>query len=297
MGCETIEGRVCGQQSCSSTLTSESQSVVHYRDEERLGPRPRREKSREDIADFVMLMLGGTMVRVELNRQHLSLAVDHALQVYEQHAPRKVFDWYYFQSVPGQSQYKLPCDVGIIRAVHFDQGRCGPGNMSYGTMLGDGSVMPFYASFFPGASPFPSTSAVGGYGFPAVGNLGEWVIFRGYQELFRRFLGGEPGWDYSPDNAIILYPNPTRSFTVAVHYLQRKRDWQEVDPWIKEYALAMAKQMLGRIRSKFDRFVSPSGGVVLDGQALLTEGAGEKEKLEAAIMERFQITHMLPIVG
>ncbi|MDF2422406.1 MAG: hypothetical protein OPY06_05295, partial [Nitrosopumilus sp.] len=39
-----------------------------------LGPRKHREKVREDIKDYVLLMLGAPVVKVELNDQNLDLA-------------------------------------------------------------------------------------------------------------------------------------------------------------------------------------------------------------------------------
>ena len=47
--------------------------------------------------------------------------------------------------------------------------------------------------------------------------------------------------------------------------------------WVSSYSLALVKETIGRIRSKFTSSTLP---VSLDGQALLSEGLSEKEKLE-----------------
>ena len=57
-----------------------------------------------------------------------------------------------------------------------------------------------------------------------------------------------------------------------------------VSDWIFDYALAECKIILGRIRSKFAGFGSIGNvGIDLDGDALLSEGAAEKERLEETL--------------
>ncbi len=51
--------------------------------------------------------------------------------------------------------------------------------------------------------------------------------------------------------------------------------------WIFDYASAEAKEILGRIRSKFENFASIGNtGISLDGSALIQEAKEDKEKLE-----------------
>jgi hypothetical protein len=59
--------------------------------------------------------------------------------------------------------------------------------------------------------------------------------------------------------------------------------------WIRRYALALAKEMLGRVRSKFATIPIPGESVTLDGDKLLSEGKEEqktlKEELKALLDE------------
>ena len=50
--------------------------------------------------------------------------------------------------------------------------------------------------------------------------------------------------------------------------------------WIRRYALALAKEMLGRVRSKFGAIPIPGESVTLDGTALLSEGKEEQKSLK-----------------
>ena len=49
--------------------------------------------------------------------------------------------------------------------------------------------------------------------------------------------------------------------------------------WIRKYTYALAKELLGIIRSKYSSMPIPDGEVTLDGEALKTEGREEKTQL------------------
>lgn len=51
-------------------------------------------------------------------------------------------------------------------------------------------------------------------------------------------------------------------------------------PWVQDYALALAKDMLGQAREKFATIAGPQGGTQLNGAALKTEAKAEMEALE-----------------
>jgi len=49
--------------------------------------------------------------------------------------------------------------------------------------------------------------------------------------------------------------------------------------WIRRFALALTKEMLGQVRSKFDKVPIPNDSVTLNGDKLIAEAKEEKEKL------------------
>jgi hypothetical protein len=49
--------------------------------------------------------------------------------------------------------------------------------------------------------------------------------------------------------------------------------------WIRRFALALCKEMLGQIRSKWDKIPIPGDSVVLNGDKLISEGKEEQDKL------------------
>lgn len=60
--------------------------------------------------------------------------------------------------------------------------------------------------------------------------------------------------------------------------------------WIKRYALALIKEMLGRVRSKYDSIPIPNADVSLDGDTLLSESSDEKENLVTELKEDLEET-------
>ena len=55
--------------------------------------------------------------------------------------------------------------------------------------------------------------------------------------------------------------------------------------WIRRFALALSKETLGQIRSKFATVPIPGESVTLNGSALITEGKDEQEKLRTELKE------------
>ncbi|HPM21456.1 MAG TPA: hypothetical protein PLY35_09445 [Thermotogota bacterium] len=60
--------------------------------------------------------------------------------------------------------------------------------------------------------------------------------------------------------------------------------------WIKRYFLALCKEMLGIVRSKFPNIPIPNGAVSLDGDSLRTMAETEKEKLKEELKEFLEET-------
>ena len=55
--------------------------------------------------------------------------------------------------------------------------------------------------------------------------------------------------------------------------------------WIRRFALALCKETLGQVRSKFGTVPIPGESVTLNGSALITEGKDEQEKLRTELKE------------
>ena len=55
--------------------------------------------------------------------------------------------------------------------------------------------------------------------------------------------------------------------------------------WIRRFALALTKEVLGQVRSKFSSIPIPGESVTLNGDALITQGKEEQDKLRTELRE------------
>lgn len=248
----------------------------------KLAPRKHREKVREQIKDYVLLMLGAPVVKVELDDQNLDLAVDQSMKIFEEYAGREYFDYYTFTTTPGKSVYKMPDEVGYIRNVFYmEQGA----NFAFNSQE-LGGVLPM-EYFYPGTA----SSYVQGMINPVQpmwGDMGSWVLFKQYENMYARTSSQIGGWEWVSDLGYIkLYPVPCRCQRAMVHYLQKCKDWKEVTQAMQEGALAHVMIMLGHVRGKYTQPPGPGGGMQLDGDYMRQKGWELKDKWQEELLTRF----------
>jgi hypothetical protein len=255
-----------------------------------IGPRRNRERTREQIKDHIQLILGAPTIQLELDQQQLDHAVDLALDVFEDYAPREYFQYYVFNATPGRSVYKMPPDVGIVRNIFY---KTTP-QIAFSSHDLDGALPLDY--FYPGGG----YGSVGGGGMidpttPIWGHMGEWVLYKQYEQMYANISSQTGGWEWLGDMSTIkLYPTPFRNTSVIVHYLQKCKDWGKSTQAMREGALAYAKIMLGRVRSKYSGTFGPANsGLTLDGVALLQEGNDELKQWKEDLIYRYG--EILPI--
>lgn len=263
----------CGTPACSSYTGPVDRKV---------GARKHREKVREQIKDYVLLMLGAPVVKVELDQQGLDLAVDQSLMIFEEYAGPEYFDYYSFTASPGKSVYKLPDDVGVVRNVFYKE----QASFAFQSSDLDGAIPVEY--FYPGGA---YSSIQGGLIDPVQpiwGRMGEWVLYKQYEQMFSRVSSNIGGWEWVSDlGHIKLYPTPFRAQKVFVHYLQKCKDWKQVNQAMQEGALCHAMIMLGHIRGKYQQPPGPGGGMSLDGEYMKTKGWELKEKWQEELITKF----------
>lgn len=238
-----------------------------------LGPRKKREQVRGQIRDYVLHMLGAPVNKIEMDEQNLDFCVDQALKIIEDYAPSDFFNYYTFISTPGKSVYDMPPEVGIIRNVFYKE----HGTFAFQASDLDGAIPVEY--FYPGGSYASIQGGLIDPIQPIWGRMGEWVLYKQYEQTYSRVSSNIGGWEFIGDmRAIKLYPTPYVAQRVIVHYLQKMKDWGEVQQSMQEGALIYAKEILGRIRSKYQTAPGPGGGVQLDGQALIQEAREDKKQ-------------------
>ena len=120
------------------------------------------------------------------------------------------------------------------------------------------------------------------------------------------------------NNKLRIFPNPTDSYTLHIKYLVKKdrdstlkgtnqgvisdvsnapynnMEYQHINDvgrqWIRKYGLALCKELLGTIRSKYGSLPIPNAETTLDGDTLRNEAVAEKEVLMTQLREMLEQT-------
>lgn len=266
--------------SCSSSCSD--LGPVDPLNKNKLGPRRQREKVREQIKDYVLHMLGAPVVKLEFDEQNLDFCVDQAMKVFEDYAGREYFSYYVFNTIPGKSIYEMPPDVGMIRNVFYKE----TGSFAFQSSDLQGSIPIEY--FYPGGAYASIQGGLIDPIQPIWGRMGEWVLYKQYEQMYSRTSSNLGGWEYLGGfGTIKLYPVPFRNQKVIVHYMQKQKDWAEVTQAMQEGALTYAKEILGRIRSKYQSVPGAGGSVAMDGQQLLQEAREDRQKWFEDLIYKF----------
>lgn len=218
----------------------------------------------------IQLLLGDQMVEVELDEEHLNLAIDMAIDRVRQRTTGGVEESHVFFTLqPDQDVYTLPEEIQEVEKLY----RRGVGANSTGGTNFD----PFEAAF----------SNIYLLQAGRTGGLATWDFFAQYQETIGRVFGSEINfiWD-NYNHKLTLVRRPTAEEDVLCKVWMKKPadviiddDYSKV--WVREFALAQSKIMLGEARDKFPGGLpGPAGSVLLNGQQLKTEGTADLERLE-----------------
>ena len=247
-----------------------------------LGPRHKREQVREQVRQYIYNMLGAPALKLELDEQNIDFCIDQALYIFEQFAGKEWFQYYTFHTTPGKSVYDMPPDVGYIRRISYmEQGQ-------YAFQASDlqGAIPIEY--FYPGGAYASIQGGLIDPIQPMWGRMGEWVLYKQYEQMFSRVSSALGGWEYVGGYGTIkLYPIPYRTQLVIVQYMQKMKDWPEVCVAMQEGALTYAKEILGRIRSHYKNPPGPGGGIQMDGAELLAEAKEERKQWYEDLINKF----------
>ena len=125
--------------------------------------------------------------------------------------------------------------------------------------------------------------AMGNYGFDLI----SWYILKQWLDTREKMLSTKRYFKFNERTQhLLLIPEPKtgeRFYGVVSCYVEKSvRDIIQ-EPWVYQYALALTKISLGRVRSKFGN-AQLFGGTALD-TSILQEGLEEKRQLEELLMK------------
>jgi hypothetical protein len=121
--------------------------------------------------------------------------------------------------------------------------------------------------------------ALGNYGFDLV----SWYTLKEWIDMREKVLSTKRSYEFDERTQILrIYPQPTTSggrfYGVLPAYVERPIRDIIKEPWVYQYALALSKIVVGRVRGKFGQVALLGGGSL--NYDLLQEGLTEKKELE-----------------
>jgi hypothetical protein len=172
------------------------------------------------------------------------------------------------------NDYKLPDEIIEVRSVF---------RRTLGSRSGGGTG----SNFEPFNLAYTNTYLLNS---TMLGGLATYELFAGYQEMVGKMFGSYIEFQWIPHSHVlrILQRPFTEGETIMLRCYNYKPDYLLINDiyagqWIKDYALAVAKGILGEARSKFATIAGPQGGSQLNGGDLKSASKEEIEKLEKEI--------------
>lgn len=246
------------------------------------------ENERQKVIDYIKAFLADGIIDVELDPIHYNTAIDKALARYRQRSQNATEESFGFMTLQvDQNEYFLPKEVMHVRQLF----RRSVGSRSGG---GDGGSLfePFNLAY--SNTYLLSSSNMGG--------LATYMIFASYQNLVGKMFGSFINFDFNPTTKKLrIAQRPRTEESVLVWMYNQRPDFNLLQDtyaglWIKDYALANCKIMLGEAREKFQSIAGPQGGGGLNGAALKTEGAAMIEKLDLELINNYDNQQPLTFV-
>jgi hypothetical protein len=222
----------------------------------------------------IELSLGAQMVDVELDVEHLNLAIYYGIQKLRQQSDGASLEKDIFLHITKDiTEYTLPEEVQEVRRLY----RRGVGAYTNGGINFD----PVDAAFYNIYLLQPNRA----------GGLATWDFYNQFLETTERVFASQYNftWDVT-NHKLTIIRRPTADEEVVVRVYVRKSDDDLImdpytGPWLLSYATAKAKYMLGEARDKFPGgFPGPNGNVTLNGATLKQEASAEIEKLETQLL-------------
>ncbi len=230
------------------------------------------ETEKQKVVEYVRTLLGDGMIDVELDAAHYNVAIERALMRYRQRSQNSVEESFGFMTLQTDvNEYILAPEVMQVRQVF----RRSIGSRSGG---GDGGTLfePFNLAY---ANTYLLASS-------NMGGLATYMMFASYQKEVGKMFGSFINFDFNPSTKKLrITQRPRGEESVLLWMYNKKPDYLLFQDtysgiWIRDYALATCKVMLGEAREKFAQIASPQGGTSLNGTALKAEGKAELEVLE-----------------
>jgi len=230
------------------------------------------EIERTKVIEYIQAMLGGGMVDLELDPIHYTTSIDRALAKFRQRSSNAVEESFGFITLQlDKNDYILPKEVENVRQLF---------RRSIGSRTGGGDGGSLFEPFNLAYSNTYLLSST------HMGGLATYYAFASYQKLVGKIFGSEINFTFNKTTKLLtIMQRPRTEEEVLIWMYNYRPDFNLLQDtyagqWLRDYALANCKVMIGEAREKFGTIASPQGGTTLNGTALKSEGKSEMEMLE-----------------
>jgi len=235
--------------------------------------------SNVELIDHIRRELGDPIVEVELDNTQIQRSIDQALRRWARRFPTERITT--IEVTSGVMQYDIASLIGstirgIIDVVEepYDS-----------DVIADQEYQYYYRN------PI--------YGVPIIEG-GDIALTKSYVNDLNIVTSNTFEWDFNEaSNLLHISPSPSRAYTLMIRYTDNptvEEATRQYD-WVIEYALADAKEILGRIRRKHANSVQGKEfNFQLDGGELVSEGKEDKRDL-MELLERMGGDQTPPLVG
>lgn len=242
---------------------------------------------RTNLINQIRLLLGDGMSDVELDPEHYELAVTLAVEKMYQRSDGALQEQTMFLKLEAdQTEYTLPNNIQEIWKLH---------RRGVGTSIGGSGV-----NFDPVDASITNYFLLNG---GKTGGLATWELYGEYRETLSRLFASEINfiWNYDNHTLTILRRPEGNEIVMLTVYARKHEDDMITNPysgpWVRDFALAQSKFMLGEARSKFPGGLpGPQGAVVLNGDQLKAEALQDMERLENEIQNFVPASDGLPFI-
>lgn len=225
------------------------------------------------LREKVLRRLGWPVVKVELTEDHVNDAIDEAKSKFVDFATGKATEqsYYVLPVSAGTAMYELPETVHSVVKTEI------PDGLKKGSYYSDSFIS--YYTLPMGLQQFSDM-------YDVINNIDmvSTVYMNSYLNMMEQFTISKYIIDYHDlQNQIHITPIPTDDFYLfLLIFSVVPEEILYNSMWLYKYATAVAKKMLGEIRSKYSGVNLPGGGT-MNGDRLISEANEEMAELTEAL--------------
>ena len=226
----------------------------------------------KDMKAVILHELGGANLNVELDDMDMDLCISDSLLLLSTWATARWKD-YRFDIINSQANYDLPSKLLYIMGVYF------------APMIDTESGAIYNINRRLMRDLFVKIS----YSWGANFGVSTMAMYQTYFNERGKIIGSKMEW-FRNGTQIVLSPTPKFAQACVVRY-SYMRELNELTPlelkWVKDYALAKAKYIVGIKRRKYgDKTLVGGDTFNLDGDKLIDESKAEITQLQADLEEK-----------